>query len=350
VTRPLLRALAALALVPFVLAACSDANDTPAATVGGVAISHEKLERDIVAFEFLSGLSGTPCGTPAGDETQDAACARLALTNDIQEEIVKAYALENEVTVDAASVTEALDGLEQNLGGAAELDTQLEDAGFTREGLRALAERLLLFNEVQLAVVEERLDEDDLQSVYEDSLLQFTTVEVSHILLGSRREAEDVAADATPDNFAKLAEKSSTDPGSAPNGGSLGSFSEAQFRQQFDPTFVEAALSLEPGGISGVVETQFGFHVIELVRRDVAAFEDVREQLSAQQGPQVFDTWLREQFEDAEIDVNPRYGRLNPETGQVESIRSTQGSPSATGATGATGGTGVGGGTGTTAP
>jgi foldase protein PrsA len=342
-----LRSFVALALVPLALAlgACSGggggAGGGPAASVGDVDISHAQLERDIVAFEFLSSLSGAPCGTPADGESQDAACARLALTNDIQEELVKAYALANDVTVDADAVTEALAGLEQNLGGAAELDRQLEEAGFTREGLEALATRLLLFNAVQQAVLADRLDEDTLRELFEGAKLQYTTVEVSHILLETRREAERIASEATVDNFARLAEQSSTDPGSAASGGSLGSYSEAQFVQQFDPTFVEAALALEPGEISGVVETQFGFHVIELVRRDVAAFEDVRDQLMQQQGAQVFDEWLRERYESVEIDVNPRYGRLDGATGQVEAIRSTDASPGPTGGSGATGATGL---------
>lgn len=348
ISPPRLRSFVVLALVPMALAlaACSDdgggggVGGGPAASIGDVDISHAQLERDVIAFQFLSTLSGSPCGTPAGGETQRAACARLALTNDIQEELVKAYAAANDLIVDAAAVDEALIGLETNLGGAAELDRQLEDAGFSREGLRALAERLLLFNEVQQAVVAERLDEATLQELYDGSQLQYTTVEVSHILLETRKEAEDIAAEATVDNFARLAKQNSTDPGSAESGGSLGSYSEEQFVQQFDPTFVEAALALDPGEISGVVETRFGFHVIELVRRDVASFEDVRDQISAQQGPQVFDTWLREQYEAVDIDVNPRYGRLDDTTGQVQPIRSTETSPGPTGGSGASGATG----------
>jgi parvulin-like peptidyl-prolyl isomerase len=133
-----------------------------------------------------------------------------------------------------------------------------------------------------------------------------------------------VAAEATPENFARLARALSTDPGSGPSGGSLGAYSEQQFRQQFDPTFVEASLALEPGDVSGVVETSFGFHVIYLARRDVASFDDVREQISAQQGAQVFQTWLDEQYETVDVEVNPRYGRLDVTTGEVVAVRSTE--------------------------
>ena len=39
-------------------------------------------------FGFLAGLNQQPCGTVDGDETEDAACARFALTNLIQEHFV----------------------------------------------------------------------------------------------------------------------------------------------------------------------------------------------------------------------------------------------------------------------
>jgi parvulin-like peptidyl-prolyl isomerase len=316
----------ALALVAFALAGCAEAASAPAARVGQATVTHERLERDIVAFRFLVGLSGSPCGTPVSGETEDAACARFTLTQDIQEEIVKAYAAEHDLAADPAAVADSLAQLEENLGGPEALDAQLQEAGLTRADLRELAVRLLLFSEVQSAVVEERLDEDALRAAYDGAEGQFTTVEVAHILVETRREAEEIAAEATPDNFARLARQHSIDT-SASAGGSLGTFSEAQFLQQFDPTFAQAALALEAGEISEPVQTQFGYHVIELIRRDVATFDQVREQLSAQQAPQIFQTWLQERFGATDIMVNPRYGRLDEATGEVLAIRSTEATP-----------------------
>jgi hypothetical protein len=338
VIRPLLRSsvVVVLALAALALGACSDATGAPAARVGDVEITNERLQADIPAFVFLTGLSGATCGTPVEGETEDAACARFVLANAIQEEIVKAYAATHDLVVDPADVDAAIGQLEQNLGGPEALDAQLETGGLTRTELLAIAERLILFGEVQDAVAAERTDDDALRAMYESTQEQFTTVEVSHILLADRAEAQEIADSATPENFAKLARRSSTDQASATAGGSLGSYSEAQFRQQFDPTFVEAALALEPGEISAVIPTQFGFHVIQLVRRDVAPFEEVRDQLSAQLAPQAFQTWLMGQYGELGVEVNPRYGRLDDATGDVVPIRSTGDEPVASGPTGAT--------------
>ncbi|MBX9927997.1 MAG: peptidyl-prolyl cis-trans isomerase [Gemmatimonadaceae bacterium] len=62
----------------------------------------------------------------------------------------------------------------------------------------------------------------------------------------------------TPTNFAAIAEKQSMDPGSRTKGGDLGVFPKGMMV----PEFEKAILALKPGEISGIVETQFGYHVI----------------------------------------------------------------------------------------
>lgn len=336
---PLSRPLRALAIVCVVVLFAACANDpSSAATVGDGEISIDQLHGDVALFGFLTGLSGAPCGTPVGNETQDAACARFALANDIREELAKAYAIENDLEVEPADVTDALTQLEQGLGGADALKTQLSDAGVTRAEVEAFAARLLLVNAVQQAVVEERLDEMALQDAYQANLAQFTTLEVAHILVADQADAERIAAEVTPETFAKTAQRESIDQQSAVQGGSLGSFSEAQFQSQFDPAFVAATLALKPGEISRPVQTQFGWHVIHLVRRDVAPFEDVRDQLQANQTGPVFNDWFTEQLGTTNIQVNPRFGRFDRETGEVLPIRSTAQEP--TGGSGSTGSNG----------
>lgn len=61
------------------------------------------------------------------------------------------------------------------------------------------------------------------------------------------------------EDFAELASEYSDDAGSAVSGGDLGKFR----REQMVPEFADAAFALEPGGIANVVESAFGFHVIQ---------------------------------------------------------------------------------------
>jgi len=118
----------------------------------------------------------------------------------------------------------------------------------------------------------------DLKKYYDDNIARFKTqaqVRVSHILITApkdasaadkakaKQQAETLLAQvkAHPDQFAEIAQKNSQDPGSAAKGGDLGYFSRGMIAggQAFD----DAAFGLKKGEISGIVQTDFGYHIIE---------------------------------------------------------------------------------------
>ncbi len=92
----------------------------------------------------------------------------------------------------------------------------------------------------------------------------------AHILIGleksdkarAKAKAEEVLAELkkTPAAFADLARKNSDDPGSAAKGGDLGFFGRGAMVKPFE----DAAFKLKEGELSGVVESDFGFHLIKV--------------------------------------------------------------------------------------
>ena len=106
---------------------------------------------------------------------------------------------------------------------------------------------------------------------HKDRFLQPEERRASHILIAasSKDEKEKAKARAeellkeiqkTPTSFADLAKKNSQDPGSAAKGGDLGFFGRGMMVKPFE----EAAYKLKEGEISGVVESDFGFHIIKV--------------------------------------------------------------------------------------
>ncbi|PTT16085.1 peptidylprolyl isomerase [Acidovorax sp. HMWF029] len=110
-------------------------------------------------------------------------------------------------------------------------------------------------------------------------------VKIRHILLAektpeSRAKAEQVLDELKKGaDFAALAKERSADTGSAAKGGELGYFTKGRMV----PEFETAAFALsKPGEISGLVETKFGYHILQLDDRRpprTRAFEEVREEL-----------------------------------------------------------------------
>ena len=110
-------------------------------------------------------------------------------------------------------------------------------------------------------------------------------VQIRHILITTkceegRAQAEKLLQELKAGaDFSALAKEHSADAGSAAKGGDLGFFS----RGQMVPEFENAAFELKnPGDLSAVVPTQFGFHVMQLEARKperLQSYEEVREAL-----------------------------------------------------------------------
>jgi len=111
-------------------------------------------------------------------------------------------------------------------------------------------------------------------------------VKVRHILIkvdqnadakadaAARQKAEDILKQLhNGGNFAELAKKNSDDPGSKEQGGELGFIKHGVTVPEFD----KAAFALQPGQISDLVRTKFGYHIIQAEEKQTAHTRSLEE-------------------------------------------------------------------------
>lgn len=125
------------------------------------------------------------------------------------------------------------------------------------------------------------VSDEDAKKYYEENPDKFKEpekVEVSHILVDTEAEANDILAKLKAgDDFAKLAKEKSKCP-SKDKGGELGYISKGQTV----PEFETAAFSLQPGQLSGVIKSQFGYHIIKVTAKQpekIIPFDEIKDQL-----------------------------------------------------------------------
>lgn len=134
----------------------------------------------------------------------------------------------------------------------------------------------------------------EIKSWYDDHRSRFLQPEerrASHILIGSdkigkakaKAKAEGVLKEVqkNPAAFAELAKKNSDDPGSAAKGGDLGFFGRGMMVKPFE----DVAFKQKEGEISGIVESDFGFHIIKVTGIHASrekALADVKGEIEAE--------------------------------------------------------------------
>lgn len=314
-----------MVLAAVSLTACSDLLTTAAATVDGRKIDEDQFVREL---DFLLADPRFAQQLPTGEEGETARkeLARQYLTFLIHQQVVRVYADEHDVDIDSAQV----DGLYQQqiteLGGPEVFARLLREAGATERDVRSLLEQQVLREGVAEAVVAEELGEEQLRQEYEERSLEFSQVQVAHILVQSEREAEQLLERATPQSFGNLARRFSLDEGSAANGGDLG----VQRAVDLVQPFAEAALDIPVGEVGGPVQTDFGWHLLHVIDRQTQPFEEVRETLLQELRGQVFTEWLLARLQTSDVRVNPRYGVFDEESGSIRERTSTSPVPAPT--------------------
>jgi peptidyl-prolyl cis-trans isomerase C len=263
------------------------------ASVNGEAITEEDFTEQINNLKLSYRAQR---GTQMPPEEQKA-LEKQVLQAMITKTVLLQQYRELGLSVDPDRVKQEIQKVRDQYPSEAEFKTSLSERGYTMERLeKEITQSLQVFMVQQRAVDDVEVTDEEISRTYNNNLDKFTqpeSVRARHILIKADENAteeekaaalrkiqvirDELAAGA---DFASLATQKSEGP-SAENGGDLGYFTA----DRMVPSFSNAAFALDPGEISGIVETRFGYHIIKLEDRKepwLPTLDQVREQLKPQ--------------------------------------------------------------------
>ncbi|MBI2874628.1 MAG: peptidylprolyl isomerase [Firmicutes bacterium] len=280
------------------------------ATVNGHKISKEELDRKVRWLSFI--YPGYDFASQPAQVAETMALEYL-LIDEAKRHGLKVGKDELDKAVEELLFTLAL----QRTGGDEKaLESLLYKAGLSvrlaREMLREQELSAKLYEDVTKDV---QVTDEDVRKYYDENPDFFTEqeqVKARHILVSSREESEKILSELKNGaDFAAIAGEKNSDATKS-QGGDLGYFSKGRMV----PEFEEAAFKLQPGELSGVVQTQFGFHIIKVEDRKPEvkksfeeSQEDARDLLLDDRKGQAFDAYLTDLKAKANIETKGLTGK-----------------------------------------
>ena len=275
-----------------------------AATINSEVIYASELEREITAVARQYNID---LNSEQGRKQRDE-IARVVLDQMIEQRLILQEARRRNALAGEQQVDAAIEDIKKNFPSEAEFQLALDQRGLTLNDLRDRLRTNLTVQNLQAQVSKATVSEDEIRKFYQDNRKEYDRpeqVRVRHILVESDAEARFVLARlARGEKFEDLAKQLSRDPGSKEQGGDLGFVA----RGQLVPEFEQAAFALQPGQVSKIVKTQYGYHVIQGIQRQAAqpntlaeVREQIRRQLLGKKQEADFTAWLKQVKQGAKV-------------------------------------------------
>jgi peptidyl-prolyl cis-trans isomerase C len=275
--------------VPVVAVEKSSSLPDPVARVNGVAIPAADLQKALNAFNKSPAAAQVPPG-------KEKDVQKFLLNQMLNGELMYQLAQKTPVKDMDKQIHDAVAKLKTRFKTEDDYKKGLQEQGVSEKDLRELIRRNVVIESYieQNIVPNQKVTDAEVKEFYDKNPETFTQpeqVRASHILLTVDAKAPDAdkkKAKAKAEellkkikagaDFAKLAQENSGCP-SSKQGGDLGYFGKGQMVKPFE----ETAFTLKPGEVSGIVETQFGYHIIKLVEKKAASkvpFTDVQAKIA----------------------------------------------------------------------
>jgi len=267
-----------------------DTSQESLASVNGVSITAAELNLELSRVKKQAAMKRSPI-----KESNLPQVKAQLLETLINRELLYQESVKKGHVVNAQDIDTAVGEIKARFSGQGGFQKALDDMGVSEATFRKQVERGLSIQKLLEQDVYGKLMVSDKESrSFYDNNPQFfkkpEQVRASHILIKLESGADDTQkAEAKKKieeiqkmiedggDFAELARTHSQGPSSV-QGGDLGYFE----RQKMVKPFSDAAFKLQPGQISPIVETRFGFHIIKVVDRKpetTLAYEEIKERL-----------------------------------------------------------------------
>jgi len=269
----------ALIFVAAVIAPIATFAQAP--TASGEDVNPAMLEvngEKIFAAEISMVMQNIAAQMGGRENVQDEQqLVQMATQRVVEQTLLAQEARRTNVQANELRLAEMMQTIEQQAGGREALDSNLATFGMSYDQLSEFAlemelSRVLIKDQIVPTI---QVTDEEVRAFYNENPQLFDAeaqVRARHIIFNAtlaadaktvaeaRAKAEAARKRALAgEDFAELARELSEGP-SAPDGGDLGFFTKGQTA----PAFSAAAFALEPGGISPVVRTPFGLHVIKV--------------------------------------------------------------------------------------
>ena len=248
-------------------------------------VNESGITSDQLQKAFLNTISRYDDKTLSSlDQSAIVSFKKNILNQLIDYELFYQQSQKEKVKISNDEINLEIDKIKDNFSSPEEFDEALKTNNITLVQLKEDIKRQLMINSIldetrnQISISNEELLE--YYNENKESFFEPEQVNARHILVETEEEANSLLLQLKEGltDFAELAKEKSIGP-SAPSGGDLGFFTRGQMVKEFE----DAVFSLEPGEISEVVQTQFGYHIIKCEEKKEEyspTFEEAKERIS----------------------------------------------------------------------
>jgi foldase protein PrsA len=325
------RRLLPVLCIAVLAAGCSGVGvrNQDAATVNGVGIPTDRLTEMTKAQLGQQQAQQQQQGQQASQDIEGA--TRQALEGLIQFQLVLDGVKKAGITIQESDVDARMEQLKQQVAAQGQnYEELLQTRQISEQVLRDQQRVQLAVDLIAVKLVPYSPDAQ-LRATLDKRKNDFLEVHVRHVLVKDKQTADQVRQELMDSgDWSGVAKRRSIDTQSKDKAGDLGYIAKGATVKEFETAEYALAGQGDCKGetsgsctspISQPVKTQFGFHVLQVVGVRLPVLNnDLRAKLEPavkERRQQAVQRWFDEQVKQADVTVNPRFGRWDAETGKI---------------------------------